>query len=492
MSKFHNQLALVSVSVIALVAGSIYYYERAAHEAELAAEAAAQAAEEERLRAEAEAALAEREAEAAAMAQADAVEADTGAEVAEAPAATQDDEAAQTVETQEIAVADESSLHGHGDAGTAPIASIIAGAAVAQSVDSPAIDATGVTYGLGREALPEEIAAWDIDVRPDGQGLPEGSGDVWTGEEVFIEKCAACHGDFAEGLDRWPVLAGGWDSLTHDRPEKTIGSYWPYLSTVFDYVHRAMPYGDAQSLTADEVYAITAYLLYSNAVVEDDFTLSHENFTEVRLPNEDGFFMDDREEGEIPQFTREPCMENCKDEVQITMRAVILDVTPDAEGTEGMDLEGGGGASAPAAGETVETASVAPATDEAPASGAAPVETDQVETAAAEPDPALVAQGEAAFRQCQACHQIGEGAANRVGPHLNDVMGRTAGSLDGFRYSPVMAEAGEGGLVWTSETLHDFLANPRDYLRGTKMSFAGFRDESDIAAVTAYVSTFSD
>jgi cytochrome c len=215
-------------------------------------------------------------------------------------------------------------------------------------------------------------------------------------------------------------------------------------------------------------------------VVEDNFTLSHENFTEVRLPNEDGFFMDDREEGEIPQFTREPCMENCKDEVQITMRAVILDVTPDAEDTEGMDLEGGGGASVPAAGETVETASVAPATEEAPAAEAA------------EPDPALVAQGEAAFRQCQACHQIGEGAANRVGPHLNGVMGRTAGSLDGFRYSPVMAEAGEGGLVWTSQTLHDFLANPRDYLRGTKMSFAGFRDESDIAAVTAYIATYSD
>ncbi len=486
MSKFHNQLALVSVSVIALVAGSIYSYERAAHEAELAAEAAAEAAEEERLRAEAEAALAQREAEAAAMAEAG-TEADTETEVAEAPAAPQAEEAGQTVETQEIAVADESSLHGHGDAGTAPLASIVAGAAVAQSVDSPAIDATGVTYGLGRAALPEEIAAWDIDVRPDGQGLPEGSGDVWTGEEVFVEKCAACHGDFAEGLDRWPVLAGGWDSLTHDRPEKTIGSYWPYLSTVFDYVHRAMPYGDAQSLTADEVYAITAYLLYSNAVVEDDFTLSHENFTEVSLPNEDGFFMDDRDEGEIPEFTREPCMENCKDEVQITMRAVILDVTPDAEGTEGMDLEGGGGASVPAAGETVETASVAPATEEAPAAETAPAE-----TAAAEPDPELVAQGEAAFRQCQACHQIGEGASHRVGPHLNDVMGRTVGTADGFRYSPVMAEAGEGGLVWNAQTLHDFLADPRGYFRGTKMSFAGFRDESDIAAVTAYVSTFSD
>ena len=80
------------------------------------------------------------------------------------------------------------------------------------------------------------------------------------------------------------------DSLTNDRPVKTIGSYWPYLSTVWDYVHRAMPFGDAQSLTDDEVYAITAYLLYLNDLVDEDFELSNENFAEVRLPNEDKFF----------------------------------------------------------------------------------------------------------------------------------------------------------------------------------------------------------
>ncbi len=196
-------------------------------------------------------------------------------------------------------------------------------------------------FGLGRPALPEEVAAWDIDVRPDGQGLPEGSGDAYTGEEVFAEQCAACHGDFGEGVDRWPVLAGGHDTLTMDRPVKTIGSYWPYLSTVYDYVYRAMPFGYAQSLTPDDVYAITAYLLYMNDVIDDDeFVLSHENFAEIRLPNEKNFFDDPRPD--IPNIADgAPCMSDCKDRPEITMRARILDVTPDADedSTAGLNVD---------------------------------------------------------------------------------------------------------------------------------------------------------
>ncbi|GMG81998.1 cytochrome c [Paralimibaculum aggregatum] len=185
--------------------------------------------------------------------------------------------------------------------------------------------------GLGRAATPAEVAAWDIDVRPDGTGLPEGAGDVLTGEEVFAEKCAYCHGDFGEGVDRWPVLAGGQGTLTDERPVKTIGSYWPYLSTVFDYINRAMPFGEAQSLSPDEVYAITAYLLYMNDVVDDDgFVLSHENFSEVRLPNEDNFRADPRPDTPLAKAAP-PCMTGCKDSVEITARAVILDVTPDAD-----------------------------------------------------------------------------------------------------------------------------------------------------------------
>lgn len=196
-------------------------------------------------------------------------------------------------------------------------------------------------FGLGREALPAEVTAWDIDVRPDGAGLPEGSGDVLTGEEIFAEQCAACHGDFGEGVDRWPVLAGGQGTLADDRPVKTIGSYWPYLSTVFDYINRAMPFGYAQSLTPDQVYAITAYLLYMNDVVEDDeFVLSHENFSGVRLPNEANFFADPRPD--IPNISNAaPCMTNCKEAPEIIMRARILDVTPEADddATAGISVE---------------------------------------------------------------------------------------------------------------------------------------------------------
>lgn len=192
--------------------------------------------------------------------------------------------------------------------------------------------AFGEGFGLGRAASNDEVAAWDIDVRPDGMGLPAGSGTVADGEEVFAERCAACHGDFGEGVDRWPVLSGGQDSLTDERPVKTIGSYWPYLSTVYDYINRAMPFGESQSLTPDEIYAITAYLLYMNDVVTDEeFELSKENFASVRLPNEDNFFFDPRPQ--TPIFTAtDPCTSACKTGVTITSRARILDVTPDEEG----------------------------------------------------------------------------------------------------------------------------------------------------------------
>jgi cytochrome c len=187
-------------------------------------------------------------------------------------------------------------------------------------------------FGLGREAAPEEVAAWDIDVRPDGQGLPEGSGDAWTGEEVFAQQCAHCHGDFGEGRDRWPVLAGGHDTLTRARPVKTIGSYWPFASTVYDYINRAMPFGYAQSLTPDQVYAITAYLLYMNDVItEDDFVVSDENLAEIELPNHGNFFMDPRPDIPLVSEEGEPCMSGCKESVEITMRARVLDVTPEAD-----------------------------------------------------------------------------------------------------------------------------------------------------------------
>ncbi|WP_412507842.1 c-type cytochrome [Roseovarius sp. SYSU LYC5161] len=317
--------------------------------------------------------------------------------------------------------------------------------------------------GLGRAALPEEIAAWDVDVSPDGSGLPEGSGDVWTGEQLFVDNCAVCHGDFAEGVGNWPSLAGGEDTLADEDPVKTVGSYWPYLSTVWDYVHRSMPYGNAQSLGPDEVYAITAYILYSNYIVEDDFVLSDENFTDVEMPNADGFIVDDREQVEAHFWQEEPCMENCKDEVEITMRASVLDVTPEDE-------------------NDAEEAAAEPA-DDAP-------ETTEAAAEVSAPDPELVAAGEKAYRQCKACHMVGDGAKNRVGPHLNGVMGREAGTVDGFRYSKGLMAKAEEGLVWTDETLIAFLEDPRGYIKGTKMGYAGLRNEEDGKAIAAYLSTF--
>ncbi|MEK9970320.1 MAG: cytochrome c [Ferrovibrio sp.] len=191
--------------------------------------------------------------------------------------------------------------------------------------------------GIGRAALPEEIAAWDIAVRPDGRGLPEGSGGVKQGEEVFMQQCASCHGEFAEGNGRWPVLAGGFGSLKGESPEKTIGSFWPYLSTSYDYIRRAMPFGNAQSLSADDTYAIVAFLLFMNDQVKEDFVLSKENFASIALPNQNQFYDDDREVAEKQFWKASPCMKGCKQDVKILNHARALDVTPEDGGGNKVD-----------------------------------------------------------------------------------------------------------------------------------------------------------
>jgi cytochrome c len=186
--------------------------------------------------------------------------------------------------------------------------------------------------GLGREATKEEIKAWDIGIRPDGKGLPPGKGTVAQGEEIFIAQCAACHGDFGEGKDRWPALAGGLGSLKHDRPDKTVGSFWPTASTLFDYIRRAMPFGNAQSLTDDDVYALTAYVLHLNEVIKDtSFELNQGNFTTIKMPNAPNFYDDDRETTEKKFWGHKVCMKNCKPEPKVLNRARALDVTPDSK-----------------------------------------------------------------------------------------------------------------------------------------------------------------
>lgn len=209
--------------------------------------------------------------------------------------------------------------------------SAIVAAAVGAALTLLAVPVQAQKIGLGREALQNEIKAWDIDVRPDGHGLPPGKGTVAQGEELFVAQCAACHGEFGEGKDRWPSLSGGHGTLKHDRPDKTVGSFWPHQSTIFDYIKRAMPFGNAQSLKDDEIYALTAYLLHLNDIIKDpNFELNQQNFGSIRMPNADNFYDDDREVAEKHFWNRKPCMKDCrKDAASVLNRAGSLDVTPE-------------------------------------------------------------------------------------------------------------------------------------------------------------------
>ncbi|OKO87808.1 cytochrome C [Bradyrhizobium sp. NAS80.1] len=213
---------------------------------------------------------------------------------------------------------------------------VIAAALLLCAVSAPALaqqkpDAKGgPRYHVGRAPTADEIRGWDIDVRPDGQGLPDGKGTVTQGEKLFMDNCSTCHGEFGEGNGRWPVLAGGKGSLTSDNPVKTVGSYWPYASTVFDYVRHAMPYGNAESFSVDEYYALVAYVLYLNDVVTDqNFELNNKNLATIKMPNEQGFVMDDRATSEKSFWQKDPCMKDCIAPVKITARAAVIDVTPE-------------------------------------------------------------------------------------------------------------------------------------------------------------------
>jgi cytochrome c len=166
--------------------------------------------------------------------------------------------------------------------------------------------------GIGSPISPEEIHGWNIDVRGDGAGLPSGAGTAALGREIFANRCAKCHGDEGQGDGRGPALKGGIGSLKTDHPIMTIGSYWPFAPTIFDYVRRAMPLDASQSLTSDEAYSLTAYLLYINGLIQDQNAgLSQSNLPLIRMPNSDGFISDDREKVEKRFWSKTPCMRNC-------------------------------------------------------------------------------------------------------------------------------------------------------------------------------------
>jgi cytochrome c len=141
---------------------------------------------------------------------------------------------------------------------------------------------------LGKAASPEEIAPWDISIGPDGAGLPSGSGTPQQGEQIYLAKCLACHGENGSGKPN-DQLAGGQGSLGPGQAVKTVGSFWPYATTVFDYVRRAMPLNESKSLRDDEVYAVVAYILRLNGVIGENDTMDAQTLPAVQMPNRDGF-----------------------------------------------------------------------------------------------------------------------------------------------------------------------------------------------------------
>jgi cytochrome c len=159
------------------------------------------------------------------------------------------------------------------------LAWLVAGASAAVAGDD---------FGIGRLASPGEIAGWNIDIAPDGTGLPPGRGSVQEGEAIFAGKCASCHGGHGEGkpMDR---LAGGAGTIGTAKPVKTVGSFWPYATTLFDFVRRAMPFNAPQSLSPSEVYAVSAYVLFLNQLVPGDAILDASSLPGVAMPNRNSF-----------------------------------------------------------------------------------------------------------------------------------------------------------------------------------------------------------
>jgi len=161
------------------------------------------------------------------------------------------------------------------------------------------------TYGIGHAASERDLAAWNIDVDANGVGLPQGRGSVALGQTLYAQQCAACHGAHGEGKPA-DQLVGGQGTLSSSNPVKTIGSFWPYATTLFDFINRAMPYNAPQSLSADEVYSLSAYLLYLNGIVPADAVLDAKSLPAIRMPNRDGFVSDTR-----PDTSNIACRQNC-------------------------------------------------------------------------------------------------------------------------------------------------------------------------------------
>lgn len=186
-------------------------------------------------------------------------------------------------------------------------------------------------FGYGKAPTQKQIDGWNIDVRgDDGAGLPPGKGDVDRGANIFVEQCSACHGVFGEAEGRYPKLMGGGGTFTSDRPEPSVGSYWPYAPTLFDYINRAMPFQSPHTLPTDDVYALTAYVLNFNNLVPNDFVADKDSLPNVKMPNRDHFMWEDPR----PDTPEAACMKSCKDPAKLKVETTAegQSLTPKTDG----------------------------------------------------------------------------------------------------------------------------------------------------------------
>ncbi len=266
-------------------------------------------------------------------------------------------------------------------------------------------------FGFGKPVSAQEIAGWDIDVRPDGKGLPRGKGSVAQGQELYDAKCASCHGTFGES-NQYLALAGGVGTLASDQPVRTTGSKLNYATTLFDYIRRAMPFANPQSLAPDEVYALTAYVLNLNDILSADATLDQDSIVALKMPNRDGFTTAHglaRLDGK-PDTRNVACMSHCMTEVRVSSE--MPDYARDAHGNLAEQTRSVGAAAANA--------------------GA--------------PTPPISAAQLAQKSACTACHDV----SNRVvGPAFREVALKYAGDAGADRRLEAKVRAGGAG-VWGS------------------------------------------
>ncbi|MFJ4290384.1 c-type cytochrome [Cupriavidus sp. NPDC089707] len=266
---------------------------------------------------------------------------------------------------------------------------------------------------IGRTATPAEVAAWDIDVRPDFKGLPKGSGTVAQGQRIWDGKCASCHGDFGESNEVFTPLVGGTTAediqrgrvgaMTGNQPYRTTLMKVSTVSTLWDYIHRAMPWNAPKSLSVKEVYAVTAYLLHLGEIVPADFTLSDVNIAAVqrRMPNRDGMTTDHGlwpGRGR-PDTRNTACMKDCT--VQVSIASAMPDYARDAHGDLAQQQRGFG-----------------------PVRGVAARGAASASDALATQTPAPAGARLASQYQCVACHAMDR---KLVGPSFADIAGKYKG-----------------------------------------------------------------